>query len=350
MQVEEKKMNQPDVFDVTIIGGGPIGLFAAFYSGLRGMKTKVIEALPQLGGQLMALYPEKAIYDVAGFPEVRAKVLAEQLIEQASRYNPEYVLGERAVQMKRNDDGLFVIQTDKGSEHYSRTVIISAGIGAFKPNTLDRPGVKEFEGKGVYYFAKSFEEFRDKRVLIVGGGDSAVDWALNLHPIARSTMLIHRRTGFRAHEESVKELFESPVTVKLHWELKEIRGDDRVREVTIFNNQTQDEETHEVDAVILALGFKADIGPIAEWGLELEGRHIKVNVRMETNIPGVFACGDVVSVEGLGNMKLLATGFGQAAIAVGGCKHFIDPSAKIFGGHSSEMVPKQEQKASSSDS
>ena len=256
------------------------------------------------------------------------------------------MLEQRAVSLTRKDD-LYVVGTHTGEEHWTRTLIISAGIGAFKPNKLDRPGVAEFEGRGVYYFARDFEIFRDKNLLIVGGGDSAVDWALHLHPLARSTTLIHRRTGFRAHEKSVKQLFASPVNVKLHWELKELRGDEWVREAVIFNNQTGDEETLPVDAVILALGFKADIGPLAEWGFQLDGRYIKVNVRMETTLPGVFACGDIVSVEGVGNMKLLATGFGQAAIAVGGCTHYLDPTAKIFGGHSSEMVPKREQKGQS---
>ena len=333
-------MSNQELYDVTIIGGGPVGLFAAFYAGLRELRTKVIEALPQLGGQLVTLYPEKKIFDVAGFPEIRAKELARRLIEQAQRYHPTIVTGSRVVSLEKHDDR-FILGTLDGGRHETRTLIISAGIGAFKPNTLNRPGVKEFEGRGVYYFARSFEEFRNQRVLIVGGGDSAVDWALSIHPLARSTTLIHRRKGFRAHEKSVNELLASPVQVKLHWELKAIEGDDRPRRAVIFNNQTQAEETLPVDAVILALGFKADIGPIAEWGLELQGRHILTNVRMETNIPGVFACGDVAAVEGIGNMKLLATGFAQAAVAVGGCKHYLDPTAKIFGGHSSEMVPKK---------
>jgi len=332
-----------DVYDVTIIGGGPVGLFAAFYAGLREMRTKIIEALPELGGQLITLYPEKLIYDVAGFPEILAKDLAANLIAQGLRYRPTVCLEERAVQLEREPDGVYVITTDKGRRHWTRTVIISAGIGAFNPNRLDRPGVQAFEGRGVYYFAKNFEEFRDKRLLIVGGGDSAVDWALHLYPIARHVTLIHRRTEFRAHEKSVRELMAAPVTVKTPYELKELRGDTWVREAVIYQNRTMEEETLPVDAVILALGFKADIGPLAEWGFELDGRSIKVNARMETSLPGVFACGDIASVEGVGNLKLLATGFGQAAIAVGAAKMFIDPTARLFGGHSSEIVPKKEK-------
>ncbi len=337
-------MQGKDLYDVTIIGGGPVGLFAAFYAGLRELKTKVIEALPQLGGQLMALYPEKPVYDVPGFPEVKAKDLVQALIQQAERYQPTIVLGQRVVSYERKNDH-FVLLTDTGEEHLTRAVIIAVGIGAFRFNTLDRPGVREFEGKGVYYFVKDFEAFRGKKVLVVGGGDSAVDWALHLHPVAEKVTLIHRRTGFRAYEKNVQQLFASPVEVKLHYELKEIRGEDQVQEAVIFQNQTMEEETLPVDAVILALGFRADLGPLAQWGFEMDGRYIKVNARMETSIPGIFACGDIVSVEGLGNVKLMATGFGQAAIAAGAVKSYLDPTAKIFGGHSSDLVPKKKDRS-----
>jgi len=331
---------EKEIFDVTVIGGGPVGLFAAFYSGLREMKTKIIEATEELGGQLTMLYPEKPIYDVPGFPEIKAKDLVQNLIKQVKRFNPEIILGEKVEEFEKEND-IFILKTNKLKKHYTKTVIIAVGIGAFSPNTLDRPGVKEFEGKGIYYFAKKFEEFKDKKVLIVGGGDSAVDWALHIYPYAKKVTLIHRREGFRAAEASVKELFKSPVEVKLHYELKEVKGDKWVKKAIIFQNKTMEEEEIEVDAIILALGYKANIGKIEDWGFEMEGRYIKVNSRMETSIPGIFACGDIVSVEGIGNTKLLATGFAQAAIAAGAAKSFIDPRAKIFGGHSSDIVPKK---------
>ena len=323
--------------DVLIVGGGPVGLFAAFYAGLRGLSVRVIEALEQLGGQLVTLYPEKYIYDVAGFPKIKAKDLVANLITQAQTFQPEFVLGERAEELRRLNDGTYEVRTPKGV-HHGRAVIITTGVGAFKPNTLDRPGVKEYEGRGVFYFVRNPEDFRGKRVLVVGGGDSAVDWALSLEPIARKVTLIHRREGFRAHEASVQALFASGVTVKTHYELKEVRGDgQRVTEVVIFQNQTGEEETLPVDAVILALGFKSDPGAVKRWGLAFEGRYIKVNPRMETNLPGVFAAGDAVFVEGMGNLKLLAVGFGQAAIAVNSAKTFLDPSARFMPGHSSSM-------------
>lgn len=327
-----------DVRDMVIVGGGPVGLFAAFYAGFRGMRATVLEALPEVGGQLTVLYPSKYIYDVAGFPKIMAKDLVANLLEQARRYDQEIRTEEPAQELIRHEDGTFTVRTPKG-EYPTKSVLITAGIGQFTPNTLDRPGVKEYEGKGVFYFVRDPQDFKDKRVLVVGGGDSAVDFALMLVGVAKSVTLIHRRDRFRAHESSVKELFASPVNVRLHHELKEIHGDgEKPTEAVIFHNQTQEEDTIPVDAVILALGYKANLGPIANWGLELEGRNIKVNCRMETNIPGVYAAGDVVYVEGIGNLKLLVLGFAQAALAVNVAKIHVDPTAKLFPGHSSSLA------------
>ncbi|MEO0255364.1 MAG: NAD(P)/FAD-dependent oxidoreductase [candidate division WOR-3 bacterium] len=329
-----------EIFDVTIVGGGPVGLFAAFYCGMREMKVKVIEATEEIGGQLVMLYPDKPIYDIPGFPEIKAKDFIKNLYEQVKRFNPLIILGEKVEEFEKDGD-IFVLKTHKLKRHYTKTIIISAGIGAFTPNKIDRPGINEFEGKGIYYFAKNFEEFKGKKVLIVGGGDSALDWALNIYPLAEKVTLIHRREEFRAHEASVKELFNSPCIVKLNYELKEVKGDSWVKKAIIFQNKTFEEEEIDVDAVILALGYKANIGKIEDWGFDMDGRYIKVNSRMETSIKGIFACGDIVSVEGLGNTKLLVTGFAQAAIAAGSAKAFIDPKAKIFGGHSSEILGKK---------
>ncbi len=326
---------QPKPKDLLIIGGGPVGLFAAFYAGLRDLSVRVIEALDQLGGQLITLYPEKHIYDVAGFPKIRARDLVDRLIQQAKTFHPEFVLGERAEELGRLHDGSYEVRTTQ-AVHRGRAVLIATGIGAFRPNSLDRPGVKEYEGKGVLYVLKDPQSLKGKRVLVVGGGDSAVDWALGLEPLAQRVILIHRRTGFRAHEASVKALMASRVEVKTPYELKEVRGDGtRVTQAVIFQNQTGAEETLPVDAVILALGFKSDPGALRRWGLAWEGRYLRVNARMETNLPGVFAAGDAVYVEGMGNLKLLAVGFGQAAIAVNSAKTYLDPKARFMPGHSS---------------
>ncbi len=327
-----------DVFDVTIIGSGPVGLYGAFYAGLRGMKTKILDALPQLGGQLVTLYPEKYIYDVAGFQKILAKDLAKNLIEQALSLNPTVCLEEKVTALKTLDDGLsklFELVTDKGRSHFTKSVILTAGIGAFKPKKLEIPGIETYEGNGIFYFVNEKKVFSDKEILIVGGGDSAVDWALNLLDTAKKITLIHRRDQFRAHEESVKELVSSPIEVRTFHELKLIRGNSKLEEAVIFDNRTLEEKNLKVDAVILNLGFHADLGPVREWGLVIEKGGIKVNYRMETNVQGIFAAGDVANHPG--KLKLISTGFGEVATAVNFAKNLLDPASRVFPGHSSDM-------------
>lgn len=324
-----------DLYDITIIGGGPVGLFGAFYAGLRGMRTKIIDSLPELGGQLTALYPEKYVYDMPGFPEVFAKDLAAQMIHQAMRFKPTVCLEERAEQLQRTDDG-WAITTDKGITHHTRTIVICAGAGAFSPRKLNAEGVAEFEGNGVYYGVGDKSIFEGKRLLIVGGGDSAVDWALNLHPIAHEVTLIHRRDEFRAHEHSVQELRHSPVKILTPYEVRRVCGNGQLERAIIFHNKTQEEIELEVDAVILNLGFVATLGPIKNWGLELQGNQIVVDEYMQTNLPGVYAAGDVCTHPG--KLKLIATGVGEVCTAVNHAKIVIDPTAKMFPGHSSDMA------------
>jgi ferredoxin/flavodoxin---NADP+ reductase len=325
-----------ELFDITIIGSGPAGLYGAFYAGIRGMKTKILDALPELGGQLVTLYPEKWVYDVGGFPKILAKDLAKNLIAQGLTFGPTVCLGEKVLSVKLVEaEGVFEVATDKGVIHLTRTLVLTAGIGAFKPKKLDAPGIDEFEGNGVHYFVSEKEAFRDKEIVIVGGGDSAVDWALNLLDTARKITLIHRRGEFRAHEERVSELMNSPVRVMTFHEVRSVRGNSRLEQAVIFDNRTQEETTLKVDGLILNLGFNADLGPIKEWGLELDRGGIKVNYRMETNIGGIFAAGDVASHPG--KLKLISTGFGEVATAVNFAKNFIDPTAKVYPGHSTDM-------------
>lgn len=324
-----------ELYDVTIIGAGPTGLFAAFYAGMRTMKTKIIDALPEPGGQLMALYPEKYIYDAPGFPKIVAKDLVRNLVEQAIQWNPAMVLGERVLRLEQAAEGHWVLTTDKAS-HLSKSIVIAAGVGAFAPNKLNAPGVNELEGQAVHYFVKEKAAFQGKDLLIVGGGDSAVDWALNLQDVAKSITVIHRRNEFRAHESSVTEMMNSRATVLTPYEVKEVAGDGKVERVTIYNNKTNEEQTLDVDAILVNIGFKADIGPIREWGLQLEGRGIVVNYKMETNLPGVYAAGDIAAEQV--KMNLIATGYGQAAMSVNVAKNYIDPKATIFPGHSSEKM------------
>ncbi len=326
-----------DVFDITIIGAGPSGLFAAFYAGLRQMKTKIIDALEQPGGQVAVLYPEKYIFDVPGFYKILAKDLVKELVQQAFQYSPTVVLGERVVTLRRVD-GVIELGTDKGTKHLSKSVLVAAGVGAFSPNKLEAQGAGDYEGKGVYYFVKDKSAFKDKRLLIVGGGDSAVDWALNIKDIAQKITLVHRRDVFRAHEGSVTELMKSSVEVKLFHEVKSVSGDgSKVTKVVVFDNRTQAESTLDVDAVLVNIGFRADLGPIKDWGLQIDGREIVSNGKMETNIQGVYVAGDIAGPADGVKLNLIATGYAQAALAVNVAKAFVDPSSKIFPGHSSEM-------------
>lgn len=326
-----------DVYDLTIIGAGPTGLFASFYAGLRRMKTKLIDALEEPGGQVAVLYPEKYIFDVPGYTKILAKDLVKRLVEQGLQYNPTLVLGERVTTLRKSD-GVIELGTDKGTKHHSKAVIIAAGVGAFSPNRLEAEGAAEYEGKGVYYFVKDRSAFSGKNLLIVGGGDSAVDWALNMRGSAKKVTLIHRRDVFRAHEGSVSELKNSEVDVKLFYEVRRVTGDgSKVTGAVIFDNRSQEETALDVDAILVNIGFRADLGPIKDWGLQIDGREIRVNGKMESSIPGVFVAGDIAGpVDGV-KLNLIATGYAQAALAVNVAKAYVDPNSRIFPGHSSEM-------------
>jgi len=323
-----------ELFDLTIIGGGPTGLFASFYAGFRTLKVKIIDSLEELGGQVTALYPEKDIFDVAGFPKVSGKDLVNGLVAQGLQYKPTVCLGEKVDMMRALPDKTYEMQTQKGV-HLSRAVLVTIGIGAFKPKRIPAPGVEKFEGKGLSYFVPDVSKYDKKRLVIVGGGDSAVDWALNLYPRATAVTLVHRRDGFRAHEESVRLLKASPVDLKLFYEVKELRGKDRIESVSIINNKTQAEEVVPADEVLACLGFDASVGPLAQWGLKLQGNDIPVTTKMETNLPGVYAAGDVAFYPG--KVKLIACGFGEAAVAVNNANAYLNPGASVFPGHSSNQ-------------
>jgi thioredoxin reductase (NADPH) len=321
--------------DLTIVGAGPVGLFGAFYAGLRGMRVKLIDSLAELGGQLSALYPDKYIYDVAGFPKVRSRDLVASLTEQAMAFAPAVCL-ERQVTGLEPEDGGWRLTTDGGEAHHSRTVLITAGVGAFAPRKLEDRSLDTWEGRGLHYVLPGLEPFRDRRVLLLGGGDTAVDWALHLEPIARELVLIHRRDRFRAHEESVRQLEASRCRVVKFHELKSIEGGERIERAVIFDNRTREETVLEVDEVVVNFGFVANLGPIKTWGLGIKGNSIEVNQKMETNLPGVYAAGDIVTYPG--KLKLIATGFGEAAMAVCAAKLVVDPTARYFPGHSSESA------------
>ena len=324
-----------NLVDVTVIGGGPCGLFASFYAGLRGMSVRIIDSLPELGGQLMALYPEKYIFDMPGFPKVLAKDLARDLIAQGTQFHPKLVLENTAVSAEDCGD-YWMLRTDKGMELPSKTVIISAGAGAFSPTKIGVEHEEEFVGKSIFYGVRDRSIFTGKKLLIVGGGDSAFDWAMNLNDIAESITLVHRRDVFKAHDHSVEVVRQSSVRMKLFYVVKELHGSDgKLEAVTLENTQTKELERVEADAICVNIGFKSSLGPLKEWGLEIEKNQIKVDSKCETNLSRIFAVGDVATHGS--KLKLIATGVGEAATAVCFAKTYLDPDAKLFPGHSSDM-------------
>jgi thioredoxin reductase (NADPH) len=330
-----------DIYDITIIGAGPTGLFAAFYAGMRKAKTQIIDSLEEPGGALTAIYPEKYIYDVAGFPKILAKDLVEQMYQQAMRDEPDVHLNEQVLKLEKLEDGLLKLTTSKAIR-YSKSVIICGGVGAFEPKRLDAPGVDELTGKGIHYFAKRVEDFRDKRVVIVGGGDSAVDWALTLEPIAAKVSVIHR-SRFRAHESTVQELEAS--SVDLHFpgcEVTEVGvgADGRLGEVK-FKNAAGEISPIEAQELIVAIGFLADLGPLKSWGFDLQKNQIVVDiVTMQTSIPGVFAAGDVCWYPA--KFRLIATGAAEAVTAVNHAVVHNDPGSRLDPGHSTNIMAARE--------
>jgi thioredoxin reductase (NADPH) len=328
-------MEPPSPVDLAIIGAGPAGLFASFYAGLRGMSVKLIDSLEILGGQLTTLYPEKYIYDTPGFPRVLAKELAARLIEQGLQFGATPCLGEQVQTLELDPESRIFTLTTSRARHASHAILIAAGVGAFTPRMLSLPNAREYEGRGLYYFVQHLDDFRDKRILIVGGGDSAIDWANTLAGLTLSQTLIHRRDTFRAHEEAASRMLAGPTRVLVHNELRAIGGDDRIQWATVYDNRTNVEQTLEVDAILVNIGFVNSLGPIKHWGLEIQGGSIKVDSTMRTSREGVFAAGDVTTYPG--KLKLIATGFGEAATAVNHAKKYIDPSANLFPGHSTNL-------------
>jgi ferredoxin/flavodoxin---NADP+ reductase len=316
--------------DVVIVGAGPTGLFAAYYAGFRGLSTAVVDALPEPGGQVTAMYPEKMIFDVAGFPAIKGRDLVANLVEQAAQFSPAYLLGVRADAMSYVDDKP-VLSLGDGTDLHCGAIIITGGLGSFTPRPL--PAADAFAGHGVVYFVPHLDDHAGHDVVIVGGGDSAFDWALALSPIAKSVTLIHRRDRFRAHASTVARVQALPVDIIVNAQVTRLLGDGQVTGAEVVAKDAEP-RVLPADTVVAALGFTADLGPIAHWGLTLDKRHIVVDSTMATNLPRVFAAGDITEYPG--KVRLIATGFGEAATAVNNAAVAIDPSAHLFPGHSSD--------------
>ena len=314
-------VRQSEMYDITVIGAGPVGLYASYYAGLRECRTKLIETYPQVGGRLISMYPEKEIFDVAGHRKIVAAELIKELTDQAMQYHPEVVLNERVTGLRILDERVIELTTPRGA-HYTQTAIIAAGCGAFVPRKLDIPHLIDFEGQGIYYYLPSFEPLRGKRVLIVGGGNSAVDWALSLEGIATEVTLCHRMYKWQAHEAMVHRLLASRVRVKYpYYTIKEVLGDEKVTGAVIWNERSGLEETIDVDSIVLSIGMLTNIEPFREWGLRTVGSGIAVATDMSTNLPGVYAAGDIVTYPG--KVLLITAGAGEAATAVNTAKEYI---------------------------
>jgi ferredoxin/flavodoxin---NADP+ reductase len=319
--------------DVLIVGAGPVGLFGAYYAGVRKLKTAVLDSLEEPGGQITAMYPEKAIFDVAGFPAIRGRELVDQLVAQAAPFDPDYVLGHQAMGLERGD-GTFAITTSNGLRVESRAIVITGGIGTFSPRPL--PAGQEFVGRGVVHFVPDPEIYKDLNVVVVGGGDSALDWALMLEPIAKSVTLVHRRAQFRAHPHSVDLVRASTVEILTDAQISGLSGDPELVEAQISVDGSV--KLLPCDKLVAALGFTANLGPLLEWGIEIVGRrHIKVDTKGATTVPGVYAAGDIVDYEG--KVRLIATGFGEVATAVNNAAAYLNPDVSAFPGHLSDYAP-----------
>ncbi|MFF0451342.1 NAD(P)/FAD-dependent oxidoreductase [Streptomyces sp. NPDC004609] len=320
--------------DILIVGAGPTGLYGAYCAGFRGLSTVVVDALPEPGGQIGALYPEKEIRDVAGIPGVRGRDFVTALLSQAESYGPRYLLGRQAVALDHSRAGRPQVTLADGHVIDAGAVVLTAGIGTFTPRAL--PAGEEFLGRGLSYFVPDPTAHAGHDVLVVGGGDSALDWALALGPIARSVTLVHRRSTFRAHAASVAAVTEGGARIITDAEVETLVGNGAVREAHVRVRGEARPRVLRADSVVAALGFVGSLGPLTTWGLELRRRSVVVDSRMRTSLDRVYAAGDITEYEG--KVRLMSVGFGEVATAVNNAAVALDPGLSLFPGHSTETA------------
>jgi thioredoxin reductase (NADPH) len=315
-----------ELYDVTIIGGGPAGMYAAFYSGMRDLKTKLIEAKEELGGRML-IYPEKMIWDVGGFAPIVCEQLIVQLARQARLFEPTLVFGQQITGLERREDGTYVLAAESGERHWTRTIVLALGRGILKMAKLEIEGAERYEITNLHYTVQELEPFRGKRVLISGGGNSAVDWANELEPIAASVTVAHRRDKFGGHEKSIIRMKTSSVDVRTPYALTQLHSGngETIHKVTISHVDTGEIEQLDVDAVIVNHGLKSDFTGITGWGLDMDEWNVFANGKLETNMPGIYAAGDFVNYAS--KVNLIAGAFSDAVLAVNSAKLYMDPEA-----------------------
>ncbi len=317
--------------DICIIGAGPVGLFAVFEAGLLKMRCHLIDVLPQIGGQLSEIYPKKPIYDIPGFPEVLAQDLVDNLKKQIDPFKPTYTLGERVETLVKREDGTFEVKTSDETVITCKAVVIAGGLGCFEPRKPEIENLAKYEGKGVYYMVKDPERFRDKKIIIAGGGDSALDWTIFLSNVASEVTLVHRNESFRGAPDSAEKVFELAKTGKikllLNAHLKELKGDNILESATVIGKEKEEKEL-KADYLIPLFGLSPKLGPIADWGLNIDKNAIEVNTfDYSTNVPGVFAIGDINTYPG--KLKLILCGFHEAALMAQSAFKFVYPDQKL---------------------
>ncbi|WP_449258715.1 NAD(P)/FAD-dependent oxidoreductase [Chlorobium limicola] len=335
-----------EIRDLTIVGGGPTGIFAAFQCGMNNITCRIIESMPQLGGQLAALYPEKHIYDVAGFPEVPAAGLVDSLWKQAERYHPEVVLGEAVARYRKLDDGSFETTTVSGKVYISRALLLAAGLGAFTPRTLPQLGdVSHLEGSSIFYSVRNVSDFAGKKVVIVGGGDSALDWTVGLLHAAERVTLVHRMHEFQGHGKTAREVEEArengAIGVYMDSEVSSIETVEGVLKRVALSKKNGSVVELEADRLLILIGFKSNLGPLAEWDLELADNALVVDSHMKTSIDGLYAAGDIAWYPG--KLKIIQTGLSDAAMAVRHSLTYIRPGEKIRHTFSSVKMAKKKR-------
>lgn len=318
--------------DICIIGAGPVGLFAVFEAGLLKMRCHLVDALPQKGGQLSEIYPKKPIYDIPGYASVLAEELIENLEEQIAPFNPTYTLGERMEEIDKQDDGSFMLTTSEGTKIHAKVVVIAGGLGCFEPRKPEVERLEEFEGKGIRYMILDPEVYRGQRVILAGGGDSALDWAMYLADVASELTLVHRRTGFRGAPDSVAKVMklaeEGKIRLILNSEITKLDGNGHLEQVELTESKTGEVVTINADSLIPLFGLSPKLGPIENWGLNLDSNAIEVNTKdFQTNVPGIYAIGDINTYPG--KLKLILCGFHEAALMSHGAYKYINPEAKV---------------------